>query len=41
MLIQKSKFYNLSHVGGNRVGRGYQSEEILKFVPSRFLNSLI
>ena len=36
---QKSKFHDFTHTLGEGVGRGYQNEEILKFVPSRLLNS--
>ena len=38
--IQNSKFYDLTHAWVEGVGKGYQNEEILKFVPSRLLKSL-
>ena len=38
--IQKNKFHDLIHTWGDEVGRGYQNEEILKFLPSRLLQSL-
>ena len=39
--ILKSKFHDLTYAWGKGVGRGHQNEEILKFVPSRLLKSLI
>ena len=38
--IQKRKFHDLTNVWGQGVGRGYQNEKILKFVPFRLLKSL-
>ena len=38
--IQKNKFHDLIHTWKDRVGRGYQNENILKFVPSALLKSL-
>ena len=35
--IQKGKFHVSTHVWGEGVGRGFQNEEILKFLPSRLL----
>ena len=37
--IQTKKFHALTHTLGEGLGRGYQNEEIFKFVPSRLLKS--
>ena len=38
--ILKSRIHDLTHARGEGVGRGYQNEEILKFVLSKMLKSL-
>ena len=38
--FKRINFMVWSTPGGNGVGRGYQNEEILKFVPSRLPKSL-
>ena len=35
---QKRKFHDFTHTLGEGVGRGYQNEEIVKFVHFRLLN---
>ena len=38
--IQKRNLHDLTNVWGQGVGRGYQNEKILKFVPFRLLKLL-